>query len=168
MQVVTDDLGPREQGPLHGVLADIAGRGHLAVWAGFEPVFEIGLIGVVGVIGDAPHVAGASMGPVGWFWSVSGQALNGVSSLGQPWRALNRRLFLLMTNVRPRRRTTCEPDSDFSDRSELRTFTVGSFWVSARPGSPAGCGGPWTPRRGSEPKWSGGGVRIGDRDGLRR
>lgn len=42
----------------------------------------------------------------------------------QPWRALSRGFFVLMTNVRPRRRTTCESGWFSSERSELRTFTA--------------------------------------------
>jgi len=40
----------------------------------------------------------------------------------QPWRALRRGLILLITKVRPRRRTTCEPGWFLRDLSELRTF----------------------------------------------
>jgi hypothetical protein len=47
----------------------------------------------------------------------------GTAAKFQPWRALNRRLTLFMTNTRPRRRTTRQFWSRFlSDLSELTTF----------------------------------------------
>ena len=48
---------------------------------------------------------------------------------GQPWRAFQRGLCLLITWTRPLRRTTTEPALAFRDRTELRTF-IGSPLVS--------------------------------------
>jgi hypothetical protein len=50
----------------------------------------------------------------------------------QPWRALIRGFFLLMTMVRPRRRTIWPPGMAFRALSELRTFMMYSLLLVMR------------------------------------
>lgn len=45
----------------------------------------------------------------------------------QPWRAFQRGCSLLITSVRPLRRTTVDPACRFNDLSELLTFIGASF-----------------------------------------